>query len=1166
MTPQEPLNASQARLQDDLLGLVKGDVRCDDVARQLYSSDGSPFEETPRAVVWPRTAQDVVAVVQYAQEKGLSIHSRGSGTSGSAGAIGSGIVLDFSRHMRRVLQAGDDFVRVQPGAVRERVNDQLRRTRRTFFAPSSGHVPTGSIGGTLAVDNIGPRWLRYGSPHESVQELKVALADGSLHTLRPFPAIPSTTKSSSPELERRRFLNAALAEANAAAAANIPGAPEFDPEFDAELSAAASGARSADFGYDFRDGYGLRSFQSDFVRDEYFLRSFGPTSRDLRSILRLKLWTSALREIRRVEKYLDAEQGAARPCRCGFALRDVVRGGFDPTRFFTGSEGSLGVIVEAKLSTFTPPAASSATILLFDSLDKAVRAVPHVLRFDPTLCDLLDSRVITLTRDWDARFEEAFPQGSEGALVVELDGDSDAELHERMNELQRVVREDLGSFGRWIAYTPDDRKLFRDLLRKSSCARLRVSPSFQPFPFWDDVQAPVDAIPDFLHDVQTLFKRAKLVYSVSGHVGNGQLSIQPILPYSVEEERRALALSDEFENLVLQYDGEIGSARGNGRVRTAALPKRFPNLARAFVAVKNVFDPENLLNPDCVVSPAMRRFAVESAAETSFLPSREENAATQDDDDSILAPEADAALRESALHSRSIRRRSPFVAEDAPDAGANAARNAELSYSRRQLEYQLVWQPELFNAPARQCNGCGHCRIRTPETRLCPAFRHTPEEESSCRAKANLLRGALDGALPLETLTHDGALNLGLRCLRCHCCTVECPAQVDAARLAFRLRSAYVAAKGLGFTELCSTRIDLTLDVASFFSPVTNLALRTWFGRRILERLVGLAQPRKTPKVVSWRQRKALEARQRAREEEQSAARNFIPGAPGVRRAKRKATLIVDTFERHFDTKLVHAAIVVLEHNGAEVRVLEKPRTSGATAFALGDVDRAEEFANRNVAILREAMRDGSALVAVEPSTAACVTKDYPYFCADADAKTVYANTTDVCGYLARLDARGEFNRDELKAIRGVSLVGYHAPCAALALSGAALPCKTHAQKLLEAIPGLSVRRLERGCCGFACFSGFTKRRYTESLRLGSRLFLSARRPELDLCLSECSFCNLQLSQALASRAAAAEKTKGDASHVVKILAVAYGATPLEEAILETLAPIPVKTKYSQKE
>ena len=1163
MTSREPQNPALAWLRDDLLGLVSGDVRTDDVARQLYSADGSPFEEKPRAVVWPRSAQDVVNVVNYARENGLSIHPRGAGSSAAAGSIGSGIILDFSRHMRRVLHAGDGFIRVQPGAVRERVNDQLRGSRQEFFAPSSGHVPTGTIGSILSVDNLGPRWLRYGAPHESVLELKVVLADGSIQTLRPFKSTPTESQDAVSGRARRKFLNAALVDANVAAEQNEPGAPAFDENFAAKLAAAISDPnQKAEFGHDFHDGYGLRSFRSDFVRDEYFLRAFGAQAQTLRKFLRVEPWASVLRVIQQYESSLDVEQSAATPSRCGFALRDVVRGGFDPTRFFTGSEGALGIIVEATLSTFPIPAARGSTILLFDSLDRAVRAVPQVLQFDPTLCDLLDSRVVTLTRDWDARFEIAFPQGSEAALVVELDGDSDENVRRRMDELQRVAREKLGSFGRWIAYTEEDRNLFRDLLRRSSCARLRVSPTFQTFPYWDDVQTPVEAIPDFLQDVQTLFKKAELVYSVSGCVGTGQISIQPIIPYSVEEERRALALSDDFENLVLRYGGEIGSARGNGRVRTAALVKRFPTLSRAFVAVKDVFDPDNLLNPDCVVSPDMRRYAAGERAERDVA--RGVNEASPLDDDAILAPEADAALRESSLHSRSIRRRAPFVEDDRravvpEDKGEN--------YSRRQLEYQLSWDPNFILDPVRQCNGCGHCRIRTMETRLCPAFRYDPEEESSCRAKANLLRGAMDGSLSLDKLARDDAVELGMRCLRCHVCARECPAQVDAARLAFRLRAAAVAARGLSVSELCKTRLPITLGVASALAPLTNRALASRLGRRLFELTLGLAVSRRTPRILTRKERRILREKLRAKSSErQSLAALGDVSAPGIRAGKKRATLILDVYERFFDRRLVEATVSVLERNNVDVVALERPNDAGLAAFSLGDYDRAAELVNRNVSILREAARDGSALVAVEPATAACVLKDYPYFRNDDDAKAVYENTTDVVGFLARLDERGEFNRADLRAVPGVRAVGYHAPCASLALSGAALPCKTGAQRLLETIPELEVRRIERGCCGFACFSGFTKRRYYESLRLGSRLFLAARRPELDLCLSECSFCNLQFAQALASRAATVGHAKAEASHVVKLLAVAYGDMAFEDALLQTLAPDPVRNKYSQKE
>ncbi len=1103
----EPLDASQARLQDDLRGLVRGDVRCDRFASQLYSSDGSPFEELPAGVVWPKTTRDVSAVVQYAAERGLSVHPRGSGTSGIGASIGSGLILDFSRHMRRVLRAEDDFIRVQPGATRERINDALRKTKGRFFAPSSGHVPTGTIGSVLASDVVGPRWLRYGSPRERVLELTVVGASGEIWKLRPFPARPergAIDAFGGAAAFRRKTLDALLAEADSA------------------FSDCGPFGNCGDF-VDFKDGGGARSLSSSAVRTEFFRRTFGAEADAVRDWVRSSpRWRDALRIIREYEPFLDAELKARTPFRSGYALRDVVRGGIDPTRFFVGSEGTLGIVVEAALSTSPLSNASAAAILLFDSLDKAARAVPTILEFEPTLCDLLDSRVVALTRDWDSRFEKTFPQGAEAALVVELDADSQRELNSRMNGMLRQARSDAGSFGCWTAFSSDDKKLFRDLLRKSSCARLRTAPSFQYFPYWEDLRLPVEEVPDFLREIQELFKRERIVYSVGGFVGVGQLSIQPILPYSDEEERRAFALSERVEELALRRGGELGAAKGNGRVRTAATPRRFPNLFPAFVKIKDVFDPENRLNPDCVVSPEMRRLTLER--ERGEEKSKVEKSDFAPSESDILAPETDAVLRESSLHSRTIRRRTPFETE-------RLERDRKIDWlnrpTRSQLEFQIAWNPTLVYSPTFQCVGCGHCRIRTPETRMCPAFRHTPDESASCRAKANLIRGVFDGTIDLTALTCEDARRVADFCVRCHCCSTECPAQVDVPRLTFRLKSAYQAAQGASLADLFAVRADYALQVASRFAGLVDRAMRSRTFRRFLEKTVGIAQNRKIPK---------LERRPYLSRVAKKTSALAAVAASERSRGGRKVVLFVDSFANFFDAHLIESAVKILELSGVSVVVPRFPRSSGVAAFALGDVDVAENLARRNVSALRELMRDGSEIVALEPSTAVCVKREYPYFCDDPDAKIVFANTTDFCSYLANATKRGRFDRGALRPISAT--VGYHAPCRSIALSGAALSAPTAAQELLAAIPELNVRRLERGCCGFANYSGFTKKRYMESLRLGTRLFLAMRDPEVDFCVSECSFCNLQLAQGVAKPTA----------HVIKLLAASLGLYPLDEA------------------
>ncbi|MBQ9813430.1 MAG: FAD-binding oxidoreductase [Thermoguttaceae bacterium] len=1149
----ESLSSQQARLQEDLRGLVSGDARCDELTLQLFSSDGSPYQEKPMAVVWPRSAQDVAATAQYAAEKGLSTHLRGSGTSGVGGAIGSGIVVDFSRYMRRVTEIGGDYVRVQPGAIRERVNGMMRQAEGRFFAPSSGHVPTGTIGSILAVDNVGPRWLRYGAPHESVLELKVVSASGEIWDLRPFAARRDFGDDRPEEraMFRKRFLNAALAEANAQSFSRDSSL--FDAEFDAELTASVGSDDASFFGLDFSDGYGVRSFRSDVVREEFFRRAFGVDGRVVRDMVGARPWADVLRVIRNFEPHLDSEQAPTGPLRCGFALRDVVRDGFDPTRLFVGSEGALGIIVEAKLASFPISKSNCAAILFFDSLEQAARAVPTILTYSPTLCDLLDQRVVSLVRDWDERFESVFPQTTEAALVLEFDTLGSDDLRARVNDLFQRLRAENGALGGWTAFEPEARSLFRDLLRKSSCAILRMAPSFQPFPFWDDARVPVETIPDFLHDVQELFKREHIVYSVGGNVGFGQTSIHPILPYSDDEERRAFALSDKYEELVLSYGGEIGVAKGNGRVRTAVLPKRYPNLFPAFVQIKDALDPANQLNPDVVVSPEMRRLAL-IEPERRFV----KNAPEPDDGfGDYLAPETDAVLRESALHSRSIERRAPYDLE-------RLKRDEKIDWlnrpKRSQLEFQLAWNPPAIYAPIYQCSGCGHCRIRTAETRMCPAFRNNPDEQSSPRAKANLLRGVMDGKLELEALTRDSAQKIAERCLRCHCCQTECPAQVDVPRLTFRLTSANRAASGMGVAELFAMRANFALSVATLMSSTIRSALTRPSCRWALEKVLGIAQGRKLPLLerrsyLSVVRKNAerdenlsidrLLDEENSVEETQTTEEPYLASSPAIKRPRKKVALFIDSFANYFDAQLVDVTLAILDRNGTSAFVPQRPQSSGAVAFALGDLDRAEDFATRNVALFSELARSGTEILTLEPSSAVCIKKEYPYFIDDQDAQVVYSNTTDVCSYLARLLRDDQFDRNGLSPIDDERsfAIGYHAPCRSIALSGVSLYAPTPAQTLLECVPNATVRRLEHGCCGFSGYTGFTKRRFSESLRIGGRLLLATRDPELDCCSSECSFCNMQFAQG----------SPKPVVHALKLLAVSYGLLSLEEARVRTI-------------
>ena len=173
------MDPDQQRIEEDLRGLVQGDVRCDDVFTQLYSTDASIYELRPLGVVRPRSVDDVVAIVRYAAENHLPIHPRGAGTGLAGESLGRGLVVDFSRYFRRIVADEGQRVRVQPGMVLENLNRYLRQSGR-LFGPDPAMRSVTTMGSVVAIDAGGSHWPRYGSARRHVEELQVVLADGTV--------------------------------------------------------------------------------------------------------------------------------------------------------------------------------------------------------------------------------------------------------------------------------------------------------------------------------------------------------------------------------------------------------------------------------------------------------------------------------------------------------------------------------------------------------------------------------------------------------------------------------------------------------------------------------------------------------------------------------------------------------------------------------------------------------------------------------------------------------------------------------------------------------------------------------------------------------------------------------------------------------------------------
>lgn len=162
------------------------ELHTDALHRMAYATDASAYREMPLAVAYPKTEDDLRALIDEARRRKTHLIPRAGGTSIAGQVVGSGIVVDVSRYMNRILSIDPEqrTARVQPGVVRDELNIALR-PYGLFFSPETSTSNRCCIGGMVGNNSCGTHSLVYGSTRHHVVGLRVMLADGNVYTLTP---------------------------------------------------------------------------------------------------------------------------------------------------------------------------------------------------------------------------------------------------------------------------------------------------------------------------------------------------------------------------------------------------------------------------------------------------------------------------------------------------------------------------------------------------------------------------------------------------------------------------------------------------------------------------------------------------------------------------------------------------------------------------------------------------------------------------------------------------------------------------------------------------------------------------------------------------------------------------------------------------------------------
>jgi FAD/FMN-containing dehydrogenase/Fe-S oxidoreductase len=163
------------------------DVRFDNLARQLYSTDASIYQINPLGVAFPRNAEQASLVIRAAANAGLPVTPRGAGTSLVGNAIGEGLIVEFSRHNRQItdLDLDKGSVRVGAGVVLDQLNEFLK-PHGFCFGPDVATSSRATLGGMIANNSSGARCPFYGTTADHVISLEIVMADGTVATIGPM--------------------------------------------------------------------------------------------------------------------------------------------------------------------------------------------------------------------------------------------------------------------------------------------------------------------------------------------------------------------------------------------------------------------------------------------------------------------------------------------------------------------------------------------------------------------------------------------------------------------------------------------------------------------------------------------------------------------------------------------------------------------------------------------------------------------------------------------------------------------------------------------------------------------------------------------------------------------------------------------------------------------
>lgn len=626
----------------------------------------------------------------------------------------------------------------------------------------------------------------------------------------------------------------------------------------------------------------------------------------------------------------------------GYALDRlrVVDGRVNPETIICGSEGTLGVVVGAKLNLVPLPKCKGLLIVQFDAVLPALEAVCPALEHRPAAVELIDDLILQASKNNPTMLRRRWwvTGDPQAVLICEVSDEDEAVLARRLNELEADLRSRTAA------------RVFRQILeaarqtdvwevRKSGLGLLmsRPGPS-QPYAFIEDTTVDPRRLPEYIHRLDGLLAEEGVTQTGHyAHASVGCLHVRPVLNLRRGEDiTRMRRIAERVSSLVLEFGGTMNGEHGDGLACSIWLEKLYGRrIMEAFKKIKNAFDPRSILNPGKIVDP---------------LP-----------------------MHERLRYGEGYTSHEPETVLDFSRFGGMAGL-------------------------ADMCTGVGLCRQRLAGT-MCPSYMATGDETHTTRARANALRVALSDRRLLEGLSDEALDEVMDLCLSCKACKTECPTGVDLAKLKAEWLHQRQRRRGVPRRSRLIADLPELAVWGSRLAPVSNWMAQSRWMRALMEWLFGLDRRIPPPRFVrrTFRQWCAKPMASHGLK----AVRLQDASTPPVHSAANRVVYFVDTWTNYYTPPVGVAAVKVLEALGYDV-VIPPTRCCGRPAISKGLLDKARAYAEHNIAVLAPYAAAGVPIVGTEPSCILTLVDEYPQLVRTPEAQQVAAVACTIESFIAR--------------------------------------------------------------------------------------------------------------------------------------------------------------------